>query len=141
VLLERLASLADKHKQLNLRHTDDSNPLALCFRWQNAIELTGWNEERFGQLMLMRLCFLEQLPNRYLRWLRLSGWGERIAQDEAARGIHERDAIELTFQFSANRQLVQLERKPGFVDLELLRMKPPWAAGVTCRSGSVRAKG
>ncbi|OGA35208.1 MAG: hypothetical protein A3G80_10745 [Betaproteobacteria bacterium RIFCSPLOWO2_12_FULL_62_13b] len=59
VLLERLASLADKHKQLIFRHTDDSNALALCFRWQDAIELTGWDEERFGQLMLVRLCFLE----------------------------------------------------------------------------------
>jgi hypothetical protein len=73
--------------------------------------------------MLVRLRFLQESSDCDLRRLRLSDWGERAAQDEAARGIHERDAIEVTFQFSVNRQLVHFEHKPSFVDLELIRVK------------------
>src|SRR6188508_1385868 len=58
VLIEGLSSRADENKQLLLRHTHDSNSLALRLRRQDAEELTAWNKERLGQLPLVRLCFV-----------------------------------------------------------------------------------
>ena len=68
----------------------------------------------------MRLRVPEQSSNSSFRRLRLSGRGEGAPQDEAARGIHERDAIEVTVRLGANRHFVDLERQPGFVDFEIV---------------------
>src|SRR5579884_221863 len=50
--------------------------------------------------------------------------GHAGSQDVATCGVHETDAVERTVLLCLDWSLVQRERDPGLVDLELLRMEP-----------------
>ena len=48
---------------------------------------------------------------------------ELRAKNEAARRVHQRDAVEITITFGPDGGVIETKRDPSFVDLKLFGMK------------------
>jgi hypothetical protein len=123
VLFEALLCLADENLQLAFVHGNDIDALAFRLGWQNALKPTGREKKRLWVLALSLPTFFEQAARLRRRWLRLACRNHDHVKDEAARCIHESDAIERSISVCVNWRFVQLKRNPRLVDLELVGMQ------------------
>jgi hypothetical protein len=93
---------------------------ALSFTRQDFGRLNGGDEQSLRQLAPLRLSLLQQPPGFHLSGLNLTDRHRLRTQDEATRGIHKSEKIKVAVGFGVDRNIVQLERDPGFVDAELI---------------------
>jgi hypothetical protein len=62
---------------------------------------------------------------------------ELRAENEAARRVHQRDAVEVSITLGSHRRAVESKCDPGFVDLKLLRMEHKKSVPMmVCKRGS-----
>jgi hypothetical protein len=123
VFSEATSRLADENEQLAFFHGHDRNALPLCFGWQDILKPAPRNEKRDGKLALVLRSFPEEVPRPDLGRFSVRYWDELRAQDEATRRVHQCDDVEGAILLGVNGLLIQLERDPRLINLELGRMQ------------------
>jgi len=122
-LCKALARFPDENKQLAFRDPHYLNTLLRCLDGQTTGGVFTRHEERLGQLLLMALRIFQQAAELGSGGLCSSCRNELRAKNEAARRVYQCDAIEIPIKFRPDGRMVEAERNPSLVDLEVFGVK------------------
>ena len=96
------------------------------------------DKQRLRQLLLAALRLLQHAAKLSSRGLNIGDGNELQVENVATRRVHQCDTVEVPITVSPNRRVVDAERYPGFVDLELFRMKHAKTFPVTPNAANQR---
>src|SRR5579883_2425263 len=135
---ESLARSFYEDKKLALGDPYYVNILMRRLESHQVCDVFSSDEQGARQLLLMALRVLQQRSELGARRFEGSYRNELRAENETARRLHQRDAVEVSIMLGSHRRAVEAKCDPGFVDLKLLRLEHKKAVPMTPRKKRCR---
>ena len=123
MLSKALSGFANEQNKLIFGNADNGDSQALEFSSKDIRRHLARQEERNGQLLLVRFSLLQHALDFDLRWFCRACRHEPGAKDEAACRVHKRDQVEITVCFGSDGRVIHLECNLGLVRLKLVWVK------------------